>query len=99
MALIMARRVAVACLIALIVLSTARGSRAAGWKTSPAPPPPPLTFWEEVAGALSALLGVPQEKSGSSLDPNGSASSGAGSPSTPGAAMESGSSLDPNGKS
>jgi hypothetical protein len=98
MALVTARRVAVPCLLVLIVLSSARGSLAAGWKTSPAPRPPALTFWEEVTVALSSLLGVPQEKSGSSLDPDGYAHSGAGSPSASGAAVESGSSLDPDGK-
>jgi hypothetical protein len=92
------RRIASPLLVAVIVLAAARNSSAEGWAAMPhLRPAPSFVVWEAAKSVLWSFLGVPQGKSGSSLDPNGGTPPGSGTGGST-AVGESGSSLDPNGK-
>jgi hypothetical protein len=100
MAFSTARRIARPLVVALIVLIAARSSSAEGWGVPHLRRPPSLVIWEAAKDFLWSFLGVPQGKSGSSLDPDGRIlpPPGAGPVSPSGAISDSGSSLDPDGK-
>jgi hypothetical protein len=101
MATVKTRQLAIVLLAAALSLATVSVSYGAGRQMERGAQREPIGVWQEVKSIFGSLFGVPGEKSGSSLDPDGRAQpapgTGTSSPAG-GTTSDSGSSLDPDGK-
>jgi len=94
MAKVKTRQLAIVLLAAALSLATVPVSYGAGRQMERGARRERIGVWQELKSALWSLFGVPGEKSGSSLDPDGRTQPGIGA----GTTSDSGSSLDPDGK-